>query len=78
LKNWLVGGEIIKIINILNSPSKKTETCEFIMNNKKTVNVRELDVSGRYKMIGWSLPSGVLDGLLENINLVESFTRKVK
>ena len=43
----------------------KTKTCEFTRNNENSINIKEFDSFGRYKTIGWSLPKGVLDRLLE-------------
>jgi len=43
---------------------EKTKICEFNMNTEKSVEVREFDGLGRYKMTGWSLPKEVVEELI--------------
>ena len=41
-----------------------TKSCEFNMATEKHINIREFDDRGSYKMIGWSLPSIVVEKLV--------------
>lgn len=43
---------------------ERTKNCEFTINTGKTINIREFDMTGRYKMIGWSLPKDIMEELL--------------
>ncbi|NWG04229.1 MAG: hypothetical protein HXY44_15360 [Syntrophaceae bacterium] len=43
---------------------KKTTLCEFTMHTEKFIEIKSLDSRGRTNMTGWSLPSVVVEQLI--------------
>ena len=44
---------------------EKKKICEFNMSTDKCINIREFDNFGRYKIIGWSFSSVVMEKLID-------------
>lgn len=43
----------------------KTDSCEITMFTKESVQLREFDALGRYRLSGWHLPKDVMDIITE-------------
>lgn len=44
--------------------NERLKRCEFTMQTGKYIDIKEIDELGRYKTIGWSLPSIIVDKLI--------------